>query len=127
MHPHSAAVLRAGATAVGSERRPRPPPRGLSALRFCPRTLLETPKKGDDWSISGVYCKDGKEVGGFTGKDVKYHDNGELSYISHVDKAPPGKGGANEARITLTLKDGNIIEHWRVGRSRGSHTWTPAK
>jgi hypothetical protein len=89
--------------------------------------VITITKNGDDWSISGVYYKDGKEVGGFTGKDVKYHTNGELSYISHVDKAPPGKGGLNDARITLTLKDGNIVERWHVGRLRGSHKWTPAK
>jgi hypothetical protein len=89
--------------------------------------VITIAKDGDDWSLSGVYTKDGNEVGGFTGKNVKYLGNGELTYVSHIDKHPPGRGGINDARVTLVLKDGNIIEHWHAGRFRGSHTWTPAK
>jgi hypothetical protein len=111
-----------GADFIGKWEKPEPENGLLDVITIA--------KNGDDWSISGVYYKDGNEVGGFTGKEVKYLsgvNRGELTYVSHIDKAPPGKSGLNDVRITLALKDGNIIEHWRIGRLRGSHTWTPAK
>ena len=89
--------------------------------------VITITKNGDDWSISGVFYEDGKDVGGFTGKEVKYIKSGELSYISHIDKAPPAKFAHNDVHVTIVLKDGKIIEHWHAGKSRGSHTWTPAK
>ena len=93
------------------------------------KAVITIDKKGDDWSVSGVYLnKDGQEVGNFTGKSVKYLPNsGELSYISHHDKNPPGHGGLNDAAIWLKVKDGVMIETWRHGKSHGTHKWTAAK
>ncbi|HEV3260616.1 MAG TPA: hypothetical protein VG013_27420, partial [Gemmataceae bacterium] len=46
--------------------------------------VITISKNGDDWSISAVYLKDGKEVGSFTGKNVKF-EKGALSYVTEID------------------------------------------
>jgi hypothetical protein len=80
-----------------------------------------------DWSVSGVYLKNGLEVGSFTGKDPKF-DNNTLTFTHVFDKKPEGVGWIDRSRISLSLnKSGKVDYHWRVGRQRGSRTLEPAK
>jgi hypothetical protein len=87
--------------------------------------VITIAKVGDNWSVTGVYTKDGKEIGVFIGQDVKLHDN-ELSYIFTSERPPPGLM-VNDAHVTLKVKGDVITVDWRHGKRKGHHEWERAK
>jgi hypothetical protein len=80
-----------------------------------------------DWTVSGVFMKNGVEVGSFTGKDPKLNNN-TLTYIQKFDKVPDGVGWIDLAHISAYVNKGGKLEyHWRHGKQRGSRQLDPVK
>jgi hypothetical protein len=71
-------------------------------------------KTKDKWSVSGTIFNNGKEVGNFKGKDVKYAD-GTLSFTQDYLKAP--KGRQNGMQITASAEDDRIDFTAKKGKS----------
>jgi len=78
-------------------------------------------------TVSGVFTKNGSEVGSFTGKDPKLSNN-TLSYVQIFDKKPDGVGWIDNANISVYVNKGGKLEyHWHHGKQRGARQLDPAK
>jgi hypothetical protein len=79
-----------------------------------------------EWSVSGVYLKDGLPVGAFTGKDPKFSNNW-LSFTQMFDKKPDGVGWIDGSNISVAVKNGKLDMHWHNGKQKGVRLYEPAK
>jgi hypothetical protein len=78
-------------------------------------------------TVSGVFMKNGSEVGSFTGKDPRLTNN-TLSYVQQFDKKPDGVGWIDNANISVYVNKGGKLEyHWHHGKQRGARQLEPAK
>jgi uncharacterized protein (TIGR03067 family) len=74
----------------------------------------------DGWSVNGVFKKDGKEVGAFSGKDVKL-SGGTLSFAQTYSKKP-NPTWADGTLITAKVSDGKLAVTWQNGKQKGTNT-----
>jgi hypothetical protein len=79
-----------------------------------------------DWTVSGVYMKDGQPVGSFTGKDPKFNNN-TLTFTHSIDKKPDGVGWIDGSTISASVKNGKLDYHWHNGKNKGVRLLEPAK
>jgi uncharacterized protein (TIGR03067 family) len=74
----------------------------------------------DTWSVSGIFKKDDKEVGAFTGKNVKF-SNGTLTFTQQYSKKPD-PGWADGTLITAKVADNKLAVTWQNGKQKGTNT-----
>jgi hypothetical protein len=89
--------------------------------------VLTIKSENGNWTVSGVFLKNGSEVGSFTGKDPKLSNN-TLSYVQQFDRKPDGVGWIDNANISVYVnKSGKLEYHWHYGKQRGYRQLDPAK
>jgi uncharacterized protein (TIGR03067 family) len=74
----------------------------------------------DAWSVTGIFKKDDKEVGAFSGKNVKL-SGGTLTLAQAYSKKPDPTW-ADGTLITLKVSDGKLAVTWQNGKQKGTNT-----
>jgi hypothetical protein len=81
----------------------------------------------NEWSVTGVYQKDGQEVGSFAGRGIKLTAGGNLMLIKEYT-VKPKSGWLDSVRVTITAeKDNKVVYRWTHNRSSGRRTLEPAQ
>jgi hypothetical protein len=81
--------------------------------------------ESDEWSVSGVFQKDGKDVGAFHGKDCKYA-NGTLTFVQEYDQKPDPTW-ASGTRIAAKATKDKLTFTWRNNKQSGTVTLDRAR
>jgi hypothetical protein len=82
--------------------------------------------EGGEWSVAGVFQKDGQEAGAFHGKDCRYA-NGTLTFVQEYDKKPDPTW-ASGTRIAARATRDKLVFTWRnANRQTGTVTMDRAK
>jgi hypothetical protein len=81
----------------------------------------------NDWSITGVYTKDGQEVGSFVGANAKLLPNGVLEFVKDYVKKPNPTWPDRTTILLKTGKDNKLIYTWRHRRRAGTRMLEPAE